>query len=67
MFYENLDLGYRTLIAAPVRSHLMKGMALGWTYKQMQFGFPMMPFVRPKNLLLSGPHSSEKLACLAPY
>jgi geranylgeranyl reductase family protein len=59
MFYRNLDRGYRNLIAPPVRYLLMKGMALGWTYKQMQFRFPLMPFVTPNNDLLCRPRPSE--------
>ena len=54
-FYEDPDFGYRHLTRAPVRYLLMKGISLGWTYKQMQFWSPLMPFAKPDNYLIRNP------------
>jgi flavin-dependent dehydrogenase len=46
-FYQNLDRGYDYLKRLPVRYCLMKGMGLGYTFRQTKRRSWLLPFVRP--------------------
>ncbi len=49
-FYENLDRGYGHLRRLPIRYCLMKGMGLGYTFRQTKRASFLLPFLRPTGL-----------------
>lgn len=47
-FYQRLDRGYHYLTSLPVRYCLMKGMALGFNWRQTKRFCPLLPVMRPR-------------------